>query len=228
MRINVLKNKELIIFDFDGTIVDFNLDYLSLRSEIINFLKYSFNVPLNLLSIKQRIFVTLDKVENYFLVNNLDIDWKRILSDIDNIMKKWEWKAAKKNEIDETVIETLKKIKISGLKIAIFTLEPKEIIEYLIKRHNIGHLIDFIAARDNVKKLKPNPDHLEIILERFNIKPEKVVVIGDHKMDMICGKSIKALCIGKKSKFHTDEELINAGASFIISQISDLKELFNI
>ena len=124
-----LKNRKLIIFDFDGTIVDFNLDYIALRSEIIDFFKNSYDLPSNLLSINERIFNTLDKVRTYLLQNNMKTNWNETILHVDNIMKKWEWAAARKNQINLEVIQTLENIKRFGFKIAIFTLEPEEIID---------------------------------------------------------------------------------------------------
>ena len=60
------------------------------------------------------------------------------------------------------------------------------------------------------------------------MKHHQVIVVGDHRNDMECGKGIKALCIGKKSKFNSDEELLGAGADYLISNISDLISLMDL
>jgi len=215
-------NIKLIIFDFDGTLVDFNIDFKSLRSEIIDYLFSIYDFPLDFFSTKERVFTTLKKAKDYICNKDFTFDWDTIISKSDSIMRKWEWNAAKNNKIDIIVKRTIEKLKNKGFKIAIFTLEPKEIVDFLLKKSNMDHLIDFIASRDIVQKVKPNPEHLSIILENLKIKSDQAIVVGDHVIDMECGKSIKAVCIGKKSIFHDVEELLSSGANLIISEISDL------
>lgn len=221
-------NKKLIIFDFDGTLVDFTINYMSMRSEIIEFLYSSFEFPQNFFSINDSILITINKAQNYILHIDPECNWRLISVNVDKIMRKWEWKAAKKNQINSDVKETLEKIKKKGFQIAIFTLEPREIIEFLIKKGDIEHFIDLIASRDEVKNLKPNPEHLNYVLKNLKVKSDQVIVVGDHKMDMECGKSVKALCIGKKSNLNKDEELLAGGADYLISKISDLNSLMKL
>ncbi len=225
---NKFFNKKLIIFDFDGTLVDFIINYVSLRSEVIEYLNCAFEFPSNFFSIQDRVLTTLNKARAFILKKESSFDLNSISNDVDKIMRKWEWEAAKKNKIDSNVKETLKILKHKGFKLAIFTLEPKEIIEYYLKKAKIEHLIDIIASRDIVKELKPNPEHLMYILNKIKVKADQVIIIGDHKIDMECGKNIGALCIGKKSILHTKKELLASGADFIISKISDLNSLMKL
>ncbi|MHA1381756.1 MAG: HAD family hydrolase [Candidatus Helarchaeota archaeon] len=219
-------SKKLIVFDFDGTLVDFKIDYLSIRLKIIKYLYSSFNLPQNSFSINDRIFVTLNKAQEYIDKNYFN--WNQTLKEVDEIIKTEEWKAARKNSITKKVEETLRKLRANEFKLAIFSLETEEIIKYLLKKSKIEDLIDIIATRDKVKNIKPNPEHLNYILDKLKIFPEQVIVVGDHKIDMECGKNIKALCIGKRSKFCSDSELINCGAKYIIEKISDLISLMNL
>ncbi|NVM01091.1 MAG: HAD family hydrolase [Candidatus Helarchaeota archaeon] len=225
---NNLFNKKLIIFDFDGTLVDFIINYVSLRSEVIEYLKSAFEFPIDFFSIQDRVLTTLNKAHTFILKKESSYNLKSISNDVDKIMRKWEWEAARKNKIDSNVKETLKILKNKGFKLAIFTLEPKEIIEFYLKKAKIEYLIDIIASRDIVKELKPNPEHINYILEKLKVKANQAIIIGDHVIDMECGKNIGALCIGKKSKLHTKEELLASGADFIISKISELNSLMKL
>lgn len=224
----LFNHKNLIIFDFDGTLVDFKIDYISLRAEIISYLYSCFDFPPDFFSIKERIFITLSKAKNYTLKTTSDEEWNHILTSADEIMKKWEWKAAKINKIHPDVKNTLKILRKNGFRLAIFTLEPEEITNYLLKKEKIDHLFDLIASRDKVKKLKPNPEHLNYILEKLNVRQDQVIVVGDHQTDIKCGKNINALCIGKLSQLHSKGQLLSAGAEFIVPKISDLISLMKL
>ncbi len=51
-----------VVFDLDGTIVKFNLDYKSARAEVIQFLS-DHDFPASVFSINESVFEMLKKVE---------------------------------------------------------------------------------------------------------------------------------------------------------------------
>jgi beta-phosphoglucomutase-like phosphatase (HAD superfamily) len=53
---------EAVIFDLDGTLANFNLDYKALRSEVRTYLM-SIHVPVSVLDVNESIFEMLKKVE---------------------------------------------------------------------------------------------------------------------------------------------------------------------
>ncbi len=53
-----------------------------------------------------------------------------------------------------------------------------------------GHF-DYVLGADTGKyAMKPSPEGLQIILQKFNIAPEKAVMIGDSTHDITAAKSI--------------------------------------
>ena len=59
---------EAVIFDLDGTLAHFNLDYKTLRSEVRTYLM-SAHIPASLLDVNENIFEMLKKAE-IFVKNN--------------------------------------------------------------------------------------------------------------------------------------------------------------
>ena len=53
---------EAVIFDLDGTLAHFNLDYKALRSEVRTYL-ISIHVPISVLDVNESIFEMLKKAE---------------------------------------------------------------------------------------------------------------------------------------------------------------------
>ena len=55
---------EAVIFDLDGTLANFNLDFKALRSEVRSYLM-RIGVPASVLSVNESIFEMLTKTEIY-------------------------------------------------------------------------------------------------------------------------------------------------------------------
>lgn len=59
---------EAVIFDLDGTLANFNLDFKTLRGEVRSYLIRS-GIPTSLLSVNENIFQMLTKTEIFFKHN---------------------------------------------------------------------------------------------------------------------------------------------------------------
>jgi phosphoglycolate phosphatase-like HAD superfamily hydrolase len=53
-----------------------------------------------------------------------------------------------------------------------------------LKTTGITHYFNVIAGRDDVKNLKPHPDHLKYVCEKINVQLDEIVVIGDTGRDI--------------------------------------------
>ena len=47
---------------------------------------------------------------------------------------------------------------------------------------------DVLLTRDDVEKVKPDPQHLLDALSMLDSEPEKALMVGDHMMDILAGK----------------------------------------
>ena len=92
---------EAVIFDLDGTLADFNLDYRSVRVEVKNFLMKK-GLPSSVLSTKENIFNMLDKT-SIFLRNRDESNKtiEKILEEALKLAENREVEAAKKTSLSQ-------------------------------------------------------------------------------------------------------------------------------
>ncbi|MEM3609252.1 MAG: HAD-IA family hydrolase, partial [Candidatus Bathyarchaeia archaeon] len=94
-----------------------------------------------------------------------------------------------------------------------------------LKRFGIADLFDAVTPRNAVKYVKPNTEHLEATLKALEVNPEETAVVGDSVIDMKCARELKALAIGVIGGVSPPKDLINAGANYLITSITDLPNL---
>ncbi|MGB9683825.1 MAG: HAD family hydrolase [Candidatus Bathyarchaeales archaeon] len=214
-----------VIFDLDGTLTSFNIDYRSIRAEVRSFL-ISAGMPASILSINESIFEMLKKTE-IFMKNNgqSESSFMKIRRKAIEIAEKYELKAAKTTGLLPGVLETLKALKVMGLKLGLCTINGEKSTNYILKKFGIAEFFDAVTPRDNVKYVKPNTEHIEATLKSLNVKPEEVVVVGDGSSDMRCARELKALAVAVPTGVSHPKELIASGANYIITSITDLPTL---
>ncbi|MHA1786373.1 MAG: HAD family hydrolase [Candidatus Helarchaeota archaeon] len=215
-----------IVFDYDGTLCEFQIPFRKMRKEIIEYLTPILKSPKNFLSMEDRISITGKKARKFLIENNRLAEWSKIKMEIEEISKRWEWKAARSNEIYPNIPNLLNFLKNNNIKLGIFTLEPKEIIMYLLEKNEILSYFQSIVARDDVLYPKPNSEHLLKVLNTLQSNPKYTLVVGDHPVDIECANNIGAKSMAVLTKRHQIEDFDGYDVDFFVNDISELKNLF--
>lgn len=211
-----------VIFDLDGTIVVFNIDFRAVRAEVRSFL-ISAGVPASVLSINESIFEMLKKTE-IFMKNNEKTQEaiQKTRAKALGIAEKFEYEAAKTTTLLPGVLETLKTLKKMNVKSGLCTNNSEKTVNYILNRFKIADYFDVVTTRNKVKNVKPSSEHLETTLNALNVNPNETVVVGDARMDMIPAQELKAIAVGLATEASLQKELISSGADYIITTIADL------
>ena len=120
------------------------------------------------------------------------------------------------------VIETIQEIKIHKKNIAIASSRSRSSLLQYAERLNLKKSIDCIVGADDVIAAKPNPEPVEKILAFYGYKSEESIVVGDTKYDILMGKNAGSMTCGVTYGNGTLEELVEAGADFIIDDFEGI------
>ena len=168
-----LKNKELFIFDMDGTLVKLAVNWPNCRKEVNEYLQNRFNECYEGKTVEQIEKIIISKMEN----NELPKD---TLIETIKIRKKHEELSPEKSVPIENAINLLKKAKESGLKNAICSNNLKNTVLNVSKVFNFHDQVDLIVGLDDPMEPKPSTKGTEMILDYFGIATEKILFIGDN------------------------------------------------
>jgi HAD superfamily hydrolase (TIGR01549 family) len=216
---------EAVIFDLDGTLAHFNLDFKTLRSEVRSYL-IRIGVPTSLVDVNENIFEMLKKVE-IFLKNNSKP--AETFADVRNqalaIAEKYEMEAASTTNLQSGAIETLKELKEMDVKIGLCTTSGEKTVNYILKRFKIQDFFKVVVPRDKVKYVKPNTEQFELALKSLNVSVKTTLIVGDSIVDMQSARDLKAVAVGLPTGMSSMEQLKNNGANYVITLLTDLPVL---
>jgi phosphoglycolate phosphatase len=216
-----------VIFDLDGTLVGFNLDYRALRAEVRGYL-LNVGVPLSVLTVKDSVFELLTKTELFFKNSGKSAEEvAKIRNEALALAEKYELEAAMSTGLLPGAFETLTALKRMGLKIGLFTLNSDKAARHILQRFKLGDFFGVMVPRDKVNFVKPNPQHLEMALKVLDVTPEETVVVGDGEVDMQSARELKAIAVGLPASDSAVEQLTVYGANFVITSITDLPVLID-
>lgn len=83
----------------------------------------------------------------------------------------------------EDTKEVLQRLKSEGYKIGIVTTKFRYRIEKIFNKFNALELVDIIVGADDVKIEKPAPEGLLFAMDKFQLKREELLYVGDSTVD---------------------------------------------
>ncbi len=178
---------DTVIFDFDGTLMD--TKRLVSQSFIHVFQKYYPELTLG-----------DDELDSFF-GPSLHESFSKYTKDekqIERMIKDYR-------EFNETmhdqmvrpfpgVTDTLKYLKKHGYKLAVFSAKKNDILIHGLEFGHIYEYFDLVVGGDDITKQKPDPEGLNIIIEKLDAK--NALYVGDSVNDIICGKNAKIKTCG--------------------------------
>lgn len=211
-----------VIFDLDGTLARFNLEYKIVRSEAVNFL-IGRGLPASVFSLNESIFEMLKKAEIYLKnLGRRQAEFRQIQKRVLSIAASYEDKAAHETSLLPGVIEVLKVLKKRGLKLGIFTINGKNSTKIVLRNLKIRSFFDAVVTRDEVTRVKPDPIHLTRTLEALGVSPHEAVVVGDSEVDLACARVLEVKAFGVATESNENSLLRAKGSAPILNSITEL------
>ena len=214
-----------VIFDLDGTLVDFNIDYKAARAEVIRLLTRQ-GLPSSLLSINESVFDMLKKAKKHMKNNGKkEKEFVKLKKNLISLVEHYESDAARETNMIPGVSEALKTLRKMKMKMAIFTTNGEKSTSHILRRFNLRRFFDAIITRESVSAVKPDPAHLEAALRALNVRSEEAIVVGDSARDMKCARKLNVVAVGVATGFSSIEALTHAGADYLASSSEDIPTL---
>ncbi|MBN06708.1 MAG: haloacid dehalogenase [Rhodospirillaceae bacterium] len=117
--------------------------------------------------------------------------------------------------------EVIQALNASGWLLGVATGKSKRGLDAVFDTHEIGH--HFVTAQtSDIGPGKPAPDMLYRALRETGVEARNTVMIGDTTFDMEMAMNAGVSAIGVSWGYHTDKDLLAAGARVIVHGFQDL------
>ena len=99
-------------------------------------------------------------------------------------------------ELYPNVTETLEKLKKRGYILTIASSRSRSTLIEYVEKLGLSSIITYVLGADDVKEGKPSPEPVNKTLEKYGLKPEEALVVGDTTFDIQMGKNAGASTCG--------------------------------
>lgn len=125
------------------------------------------------------------------------------------------------------ILELLTKLKERGYKVGLVTSRLWQTTVIGLEKYDMQKYFDAIITHDDTDKHKPDPEPVNIALERLGTKAEEAIMVGDSMFDILCAKNagVKAALVSWALAVSEEEKTGEDAPDYILEKAEDLFQI---
>lgn len=210
--------KNLLIFDFDGTLIDSVPDLADAVNDMLTTLgkpTYPIETIRNWVGNGSRLLV------ERALVGSVSVSEGQLSKEDADHAEQVFFDAYAKISGSKTIAYAdvdagLKKLHQSGFQLALVTNKPIQFVPKILKSFGWHDLFAEVLGGDSLPVKKPDPAPLRHVCDTLGVSPEQAVMIGDSKNDILAGQNANIDTLGLSYGYNYGQDIrdFNPTATF--------------
>lgn len=209
---------DTVLFDFDGTVMDTN-------NVIIQSWQHTFRTLEN----REE---DLDKIIKTF-GEPLELTMKKIFPDVPAEESMAIYRSYHYDNFGELISvfpgmkELIKELKKKEYKLGVVTSRLKKTTLQGLEKYGLSQYFDAVVTADDTSRHKPDPEPVNIALEKLKSTPENSIMVGDTMFDIFCARNagVKSVLVNWALAVSEEEKNGPDGPDYVIEKAEDLLEI---
>ena len=202
------------LFDLDGTLTDPGIG-------ITNSVMYAlekFNIHV---SDREELYPFIGPPLVYSFMKYYDFDEKQALQAVEYYREYFRVDGIFENKLYGGIPEMLEELKARNAVTALATSKPYEFSVRILEHFGLRQYFDFVGAATMDGRISKKADVIRHLLDELgDIDAGSVLMIGDRDQDVEGAKANGLRCAGVLWGYGSSDELMDAGADYIVSEPS--------
>lgn len=119
----------------------------------------------------------------------------------------------------------LDKVAARGIPIACITNKRSDLTAPLLAASGLDAYFSAVICADDPAQRKPAPAMLETLAQRWHIRPEQILMVGDSRLDVACARAAGCPVAAVDYGYEARNRLRSAGPDWIIGSLNCIDTL---
>ena len=202
-------DKQLLIFDFDGTLIDSVPDLADATNAMLTTLG---KAPYPLETIRNWVGNGSKMLVERALVGKIEVLEGELTEEAVDHAEQVFFDAYKNTSGSKTVAypdvdSGLRKLQAAGFKLALVTNKPIRFVPKILQSFGWQDLFSEVLGGDSLPTKKPDPEPLLNVCNALNINPAQAVMIGDSRNDILAGQNANMHTLGLSYGYNYGQDI---------------------
>ena len=202
-------DKQLLIFDFDGTLIDSVPDLADATNAVLTTLG---KAPYPLETIRNWVGNGSKMLVERALVGKIEVLEGELTEEAVDHAEQVFFDAYKNISGSKTVAyhdvdSGLRKLQAAGFKLALVTNKPIRFVPKILQSFGWQDLFSEVLGGDSLPTKKPDPEPLLNVCNALNINPAQAVMIGDSRNDILAGQNANMNTLGLSYGYNYGQDI---------------------
>jgi len=203
-----LQEKNVLLFDLDGTLVDSAPDLaLAVNKTLLDLGKAEFDQHTIHHWVGNGAKVLIERALSGSAKIDPQLDPALSQDALAIFLTHYQQCLCVESTLYDDVKEGLLTLKNAGFRLAIITNKPAVFIEPILTGLGINNLFELLIGGDSLPERKPHPAPLLYALEQLKVSAQQCVMIGDSKNDILAAKAANIDSVGLTYGYNYGEDI---------------------
>lgn len=215
-----------VLFDLEGTLIQTPWEdprhvsefRLQTRRKLIQL-----TIPPSVLEGTERSTLMRNKASEYVERNFSKVHAQEFHKGMIEFLRQYEVDAAENSNLFPETISTLEELRRRGVKMGLVTNTSREAVEIVFRLHALKRYFEVVVTREDVKKLKPDPEGLLLAIRRLGVND--FFMVGDLAFDMLAAKNANGTSVFVK---RSGKDGMSAHADHIVHSLREVPSIIQV
>jgi len=209
---------DAILFDFEGTLVDFQWQLAAAIEETLEMLWEMGFPPERILSRKYSTLLT----EAMQAAPEIGLSPEEVRERIGAIYDRYDADALTRWALRPFVRDSLAAIKSKGIRTALVSNLGGKTLAAALSKFRLADYFDIVLSRYDVKNLKPSPEGLHCALAKLGVSLDACIFVGDSLDDVNAAKKAGIRVMIITAGENATEDILAAQPDYVIQSYKEL------
>jgi len=222
----MFKDKKLLIFDLDGTLVDSAPDLeLAVNDMLTSLGRETFSSELIHSWVGNGAQTLVKRALSGSVEINENIDMDEFNHALDVFLNSYAKNLCVHSVLYPNVSQTLKELQVQGFRLALVTNKSFDFVAPLLSGLGIDDSFELCLGGDSLAKKKPDPMPLLHVSKSLGVEVNDCLMVGDSKNDILAAKAAGMHSIGVSYGYNYGEAIDKYEPEVVVHDFKEISLL---